>query len=107
MWALKLGSKLPLPHPPSSSISWKNGWAQPHFHFNYSKILAGRGKGFDYLLIRRGFIRIPPPPKDSFDKGNRQLRIKSTLYYLSALGVVVLGGSYAAVPLYRIFCAVS
>ncbi|KAK7079354.1 Cytochrome c oxidase assembly protein cox11, mitochondrial, partial [Halocaridina rubra] len=29
---------------------------------------------------------------------------KSTIYYIAALGVVALGLSYAAVPLYRIFC---
>ncbi|XP_064118368.1 cytochrome c oxidase assembly protein ctaG-like [Macrobrachium nipponense] len=29
---------------------------------------------------------------------------KSTLYYIAALGVATLGLSYAAVPLYRIFC---
>jgi len=31
-------------------------------------------------------------------------RTSSTLYYLAALGVLVVGASYAAVPLYRIFC---
>lgn len=31
-------------------------------------------------------------------------KIKSTLYYVSALGVLVVGLSYAAVPLYRLFC---
>ncbi|XP_068247600.1 cytochrome c oxidase assembly protein COX11, mitochondrial isoform X2 [Palaemon carinicauda] len=31
---------------------------------------------------------------------------KSTLYYIAALGVATLGLSYAAVPLYRIFCQV-
>ncbi|KAK8379245.1 hypothetical protein O3P69_019232 [Scylla paramamosain] len=29
---------------------------------------------------------------------------RSTLYYIAALGVLTLGLSYAAVPLYRIFC---
>ncbi|KAK3861901.1 hypothetical protein Pcinc_032178 [Petrolisthes cinctipes] len=29
---------------------------------------------------------------------------KSTLYYIAALGVLAFGLSYAAVPLYRIFC---
>ena len=32
---------------------------------------------------------------------------KTTLYYLGALGVLIVGGSYCAVPLYRIFCQVS
>ncbi|KAK4877015.1 hypothetical protein RN001_009521 [Aquatica leii] len=41
-------------------------------------------------------------------KGTQQtsqnVRIKSTLYYITAAGVLVVGLSYAAVPLYRIFC---
>lgn len=32
---------------------------------------------------------------------------RSTLYYVAAAGVFVCGMSYAAVPLYRIFCQVS
>lgn len=35
---------------------------------------------------------------------NRNQRIKSTVYYLSAAGVLTAGLSYAAVPLYRMFC---
>ncbi|XP_067613091.1 cytochrome c oxidase assembly protein COX11, mitochondrial [Eurosta solidaginis] len=34
----------------------------------------------------------------------RKQRLKSTLYYLTAGGVFVVGSSYAAVPLYRMFC---
>lgn len=34
-------------------------------------------------------------------------RQKSTLYYLTAGGIFVAGASYAAVPLYRMFCQVS
>jgi hypothetical protein len=33
--------------------------------------------------------------------------IRSTLNYMVALGVMTVGLSYAAVPLYRIFCQVS
>lgn len=32
---------------------------------------------------------------------------RSTLYYVAAAGIFVCGMSYAAVPLYRIFCQVS
>lgn len=32
---------------------------------------------------------------------------RSTLYYLTAAGILTVGMSYAAVPLYRIFCQVS
>lgn len=31
-------------------------------------------------------------------------KIKSTLYYIAATGVLTVGLSYAAVPLYRMFC---
>lgn len=34
----------------------------------------------------------------------RRLKIKSTLYYVTAAGVLAVGLSYAAVPLYRMFC---
>lgn len=34
-------------------------------------------------------------------------KIKSTLNYMIAVGVMTVGLSYAAVPLYRIFCQVS
>ncbi|XP_018566667.1 cytochrome c oxidase assembly protein COX11, mitochondrial [Anoplophora glabripennis] len=34
----------------------------------------------------------------------RKKRIRSTLYYVTAAGVVTVGLSYAAVPLYRMFC---
>lgn len=34
-------------------------------------------------------------------------KIRSTLNYMIAVGVMTVGLSYAAVPLYRIFCQVS
>ena len=34
----------------------------------------------------------------------QKTRVKSTLYYVTAAGVVTAGLSYAAVPLYRLFC---
>lgn len=34
----------------------------------------------------------------------RKRRIRSTLYYVTAAGIMTVGLSYAAVPLYRIFC---
>lgn len=34
----------------------------------------------------------------------RHQKVKSTLYYVSAAGVLTVGLSYAAVPLYRMFC---
>nr|CAG4644402.1 EOG090X0GO2 [Lepidurus arcticus] len=39
------------------------------------------------------------------NKSNNQThKIKSTVYYVMALGVLTVGFSYAAVPLYRLFC---
>ncbi|XP_056642534.1 cytochrome c oxidase assembly protein COX11, mitochondrial [Diorhabda sublineata] len=35
---------------------------------------------------------------------NRKRSIRSTLYYVTAAGIVTVGLSYAAVPLYRLFC---
>lgn len=40
-------------------------------------------------------------PNDSQKKN-----IRSTVYYLSSLGVLTVGLSYAAVPLYKMFCQV-
>lgn len=37
-------------------------------------------------------------------KGNQRIKIRSTLYYITAAGVLTIGLSYAAVPLYRMFC---
>lgn len=37
-------------------------------------------------------------------KGSQRWRIKSTFYYIAAAGVLAVGLSYAAVPLYRMFC---
>lgn len=38
-------------------------------------------------------------------KNARNVKLKSTLYYAAGLGVLTVGLSYAAVPLYRMFCA--
>lgn len=46
----------------------------------------------------------PPPPPRRDDL--RRHQIKTTLYYVTAGGVLVVGLSYAAVPLYRMFCQV-
>lgn len=46
-------------------------------------------------------------PKDSQSQTAHQgkdQKLKSTLYYLTAAGVLTVGFSYAAVPLYRMFC---
>lgn len=42
----------------------------------------------------------------SAESSGRQKRMRSTLNYVTAAGVLAVGLSYAAVPLYRIFCEV-
>lgn len=37
-------------------------------------------------------------------RAKQDKNLRSTLYYVAAIGVLVFGLSYAAVPLYRIFC---
>ncbi|XP_066966287.1 cytochrome c oxidase assembly protein COX11, mitochondrial isoform X3 [Macrobrachium rosenbergii] len=50
---------------------------------------------------------VPPQPRAQREVPSGKKRAtKSTLYYIAALGVATLGLSYAAVPLYRIFCQV-
>lgn len=39
------------------------------------------------------------------EKVNKNLR--STVYYIAGIGVLCVGLSYAAVPLYRMFCQVN
>lgn len=38
-------------------------------------------------------------------KNSQNFRSRSTLYYVAGIGVLTVGLSYAAVPLYRMFCA--
>lgn len=47
--------------------------------------------------------RFSKPNLSSFEETQRN-KNKSTLYYVTAAGVLVVGLSYAAVPLYRMFC---
>ncbi|XP_022901589.1 cytochrome c oxidase assembly protein COX11, mitochondrial [Onthophagus taurus] len=42
--------------------------------------------------------------KADFVHETQKLRVRSTLYYVAAAGVLTVGLSYAAVPLYRMFC---
>ena len=37
---------------------------------------------------------------------DKQKRLRSTVYYVAATAVLTVGMSYAAVPLYRMFCQV-
>lgn len=63
----------------------------------------------------RPVIRFSTPFNRSFSvshgclsrgKLNSDTKKKSTVYYVVALGVLTVGFSYAAVPLYRLFCQV-
>lgn len=54
-------------------------------------------------------FKVAPFRNYSQQRGDRlrehqKKRIRSTLYYISAVGIVTAGMSYAAVPLYRMFC---
>lgn len=61
------------------------------------------GPGFSKkCVLENANIRWYSSPRDV--PGSQ--RNKSTVYYVIALGVLVGGFSYAAVPLYRLFCQV-
>ena len=49
-------------------------------------------------------FRHKPPPHANARLRTSGERNRTTLYYVLALAVVTAGGSYAAVPLYRMFC---
>lgn len=51
------------------------------------------------------FLRFNQNKSNNSHEAIRKLKIKSTLYYVTAAGVICVGFSYAAVPLYRMFCA--
>jgi len=44
--------------------------------------------------------------KNTNENTKQSRNIRSTLYYVTAAGVLVAGFSYAAVPMYRMFCQV-
>lgn len=50
-------------------------------------------------LMCKRFIKTSRDPEKI-----RQTKLKSTLYYVTGAGVLAVGLSYAAVPLYRMFC---
>lgn len=57
------------------------------------------------LSTLRNGKKIHTSPKLNQNASDTQHRkIKSTLYYITATGVLTVGLSYAAVPLYRMFC---
>ncbi|GLH15120.1 AAEL006779-PA [Gryllus bimaculatus] len=75
--------------------------------------MAAKLVNFFVTGTRKNFLKqylIPPvrnySQRQTENSGwkQRQHRAKTTLYYVSAAGVLAVGMSYAAVPLYRIFC---
>ncbi|XP_066250239.1 cytochrome c oxidase assembly protein COX11, mitochondrial [Euwallacea similis] len=54
-------------------------------------------------LRKSPFRAYSQDPGEQMRQANKK-RLRSTLYYFTATGVVTLGMSYAAVPLYRMFC---
>uniref|UniRef100_A0A182J665 Cytochrome c oxidase assembly protein COX11, mitochondrial n=1 Tax=Anopheles atroparvus TaxID=41427 RepID=A0A182J665_ANOAO len=58
-------------------------------------------------MLGRARFRPSMPVRCFNGKGvdsSRNFRIKTTVYYVAAAGVLTVGLSYAAVPLYRMFC---
>lgn len=58
------------------------------------------GNGHNSIFLRQ----FHKSPKLNQKDTSRNKKIRSTLYYVSAAGVLTVGLSYAAVPLYRMFC---
>lgn len=61
-------------------------------------------KGFYHKLLFNNRSIHTSNVRHSKIGSNQALRSKSTLYYVTAAGVLVVGFSYAAVPLYSMFC---
>ncbi|XP_055372015.1 cytochrome c oxidase assembly protein COX11, mitochondrial-like [Condylostylus longicornis] len=60
-----------------------------------------------FSIKKRNIFQTKTNFQNNFNRSDgdaRKRNIKSTLYYVSAAGVLVAGFSYAAVPLYRMFC---
>jgi cytochrome c oxidase assembly protein Cox11 len=65
-----------------------------------TRSIADSSKSSLILSQIRNMGNQPPRNSQSFNT-----KLKSTLYYAAGLGVLTVGLSYAAVPLYRMFCA--
>ena len=76
-------------NPSSSPKSIYSQWPQTRLLMNFSR---------SFMTTPCRYVSQP-----KYQGGDRN---KSTIYYVLALGVFVGGFSYAAVPLYRIFCQV-
>lgn len=61
---------------------------------------------FQSKVCRLQTLRLKSTGKPSSEETIRNFKIRSTLYYVTAAGVLAAGLSYAAVPLYRMFCQV-
>lgn len=62
------------------------------------KGLIDANKPFRILSQLRNFGSQAP-------KNSQNFKLRSTLYYVAGVGVLTVGMSYAAVPLYRMFCS--
>lgn len=56
--------------------------------------------------VTKQFIRAQGTKQNPFNS-DRNKNSRSTLYYAAASGVLFIGFTYAAVPLYRMFCQVN
>lgn len=70
---------------------------------NLSRLLFSKSRSFPRVDTLKRNLKT----SDNANQNEHNKRIKSTLYYVTAAGVLVAGFSYAAVPLYRMFCQVS
>ncbi|XP_037933872.1 cytochrome c oxidase assembly protein COX11, mitochondrial [Teleopsis dalmanni] len=68
------------------------------------KILTQNNKLNTQHFIHRSFSNFNGRNSHNTESAARQKKLRSTLYYVTAGGVLVAGLSYAAVPLYRMFC---
>ena len=96
---------------PVRCLSWRPLWftgrIKSYPYISNQLLIQSRKKITDrYVLSRYHFSTSSPNFFARNVDSGKNKRSQSTLYYLGALGVLVVGASYAAVPLYRIFCQV-
>ncbi len=84
--------------------------------FTSALLTSNRNHELTFVRFQFDFNKKPPPApiirKSKWFSGSRKLpktskeRNLTTLLYLFSLAILTTGASYAAVPLYRIFCQV-
>ncbi|XP_023300464.2 cytochrome c oxidase assembly protein COX11, mitochondrial [Lucilia cuprina] len=72
--------------------------------FKFYRQLATTGLKSVKTLKQTKLYSTQPPRGNPFTESSQKKNLRSTLYYVTAGGVLIVGLSYAAVPLYRMFC---